>query len=184
MVAAAVLGGLSTAVLGEGVRTAVTPRQQFPKLNPGDLLRASLEIQGISEQGQQPVFGVDPFTGNFVISTADQSPNLNKILLDRAVREESLRQQAESPPPLFSGSPFRTTIDQPLELREIVVREFNAAPAQVALVPESPRATKRLVAPGVVNKGNTPNERERRSGPCAGRQTGLSRLRCGEGGFT
>jgi len=175
---------LAVSVAAEGVRTETTPSQRFPSLKPGDLLRAALEIQSVSERGDKPAFGVDPFTGDFVVSQESQAPILQQLLLDRAVRTETLRQQAESPPELLSGAPFRTTIDQPLELRDIVVREFNPAPAIVALVPESPRATRRQISPGVVNKGNTLNDREQRSGPCAGRQTGLTRLRCGEGGFT
>ena len=95
-------------------------------------------------------------------------------------------------------APFPEEIVEIRELRDRVIevgRKVGTSDLRlqqtVANVPVSTRVTARLVAPGVVGRGNVPATRSpgaaisaRLSGPCAGPQTGFSRLRCAQGAFT
>ncbi len=157
--------------------------ERIGKIRPGDILRAALDVQALSERGADPVVSTDPFTGDVVVSTRDQERNLMGILEDKAAREIL--------------APFPEEITQIRELRDIVIdagRRINTSDlrlqGQVSAVPVSTRATARLIAPGVVGRGNVPStqatslRQSRLSGPCAGPQTGFSRLRCAQGAFT
>lgn len=160
------------------------PGQRAPRAPPGQVLSLALQIQELSERGLQPVTSIDPFTGATVISTADQERHLFGILEDRAARE------------LLAPTPGE--IAEIRELRDIAIeagRNVGTSDVRlqelVANVPEATRVTARLVAPGVVGRGNVPSftssadaMRRRLSGPCAGPQTGISRLRCAQGAFT
>ncbi len=132
-------------------------RQRFPGIKPGDLLKAALAIQSLSEQGQVPVASTDPFTGDLVVSTADQGPVLETLLGERFAREE-LR-------------------PSPQEVEE--VRTFRDE-----VVSNLARPTARVVAPGVVARRTSDlGKVSRLGGPCAGANTGFNRLNCARGGF-
>jgi len=132
-------------------------RERFPGIKPGDLLKAALDIQALSEAGQVPVASTDPFTGDLVVSTADQGPVLETLLGERFAREE-LRATPEE-------------VGEVLTFREEVVRNL-AVP------------TARVVAPGVVARRTSDLAKvSRLGGPCAGANTGFYRLNCARGGF-
>jgi len=132
-------------------------RQRFPGIAPGDLLRAALAIQGLSEQGLVPVASTDPFTGDLVVSTADQSAVLETILGERFA-SEALRATPEE-------------VEEVRTFRDEVVRSLA-------------RPTARVVAPGVVARRTSDLARvSRLGGPCAGANTGFNRLNCARGGF-
>lgn len=133
-------------------------RDRFPGIKPGDILRAALAIQALSERGLVPVASTDPFTGDLVVSTKDQSGVLETILGEKFARE------ALAPDP--------EEIAQIGTLRDQVVQNL-AMP------------TARQVAPGVVARRSSDLAVGRRiAGPCAAASTGFTRLRCGRGGFT
>ena len=132
-------------------------RQRFPGISPGDLLRAALAIQALSESGQVPVASTDPFTGDLVISTADQSPILETLLGEKFAREA------------LAGTPEEVE----------GVRTFRDEVIDRLATP-----TARVVAPGVVAKKSGGFGTETRlGGPCAAANTGFSRLNCARGGF-
>jgi len=186
MVAVIVPAGLAlTQVVGSGILgTALAPRgARSPQVAPGLIGEAARAIVALSERGLDPVISTDPFTGDTVVSTADQARHLQGILEDKAARELL--------------APFPEEIAQIRELRDIVIeagRRVNTSDirlqGQVSATPVSTRATARLIAPGVVGRGNRSSEQaiSRRasglSGPCAGPQSGFSRLRCAQGAFT
>jgi len=144
--------GVSALVLG----SAISPKAgRAPKITPGALLQAALEIQALSEAGQVPRFTADPFTGNFVVSTEDQAGVLESILADRALRD------------LLAPTPEETLAVQ--RTRQTVL----------ALVPGTIGATARQVAPGVVVRGQL----RPLSGPCAAGSSTLDQIRCNLGGF-
>lgn len=132
-------------------------RDRFPGIKPGDLLRAALAIQGLSEQGLVPVASTDPFTGDLVVSTADQSGVLETILGERFAREE-----------------LRAT---PQEVEEVRTLRDEVVGALA-------KPTARVVAPGVVARRTSDLAKvSRLGGPCAGANTGFNRLNCARGGF-
>jgi len=151
--------GLQAVVLGLQARGGpLEPeRQRFPGLSPGDILRAALSIQALSEAGLVPVASTDPFTGDLVVSTQDQSPILETLLGEKFAREA------------LAGTP-----------EEIAgVRTFRDE-----VIGSLTTVTARVVAPGVVAKGSrdlVPSKRL--GGPCAAANTGFSRLNCARGGF-
>jgi len=133
-------------------------RERAPGIKPGDLLRAALQIQALSERGLVPVASTDPFTGNLVVSTEDQSPILETLLGEKFAREE-----------LAPG---------PEEIQE--VRSARDAVVRALAMP-----TARVVAPGVVARRSSDLARRRQiGGPCAAANTGFSRLNCARGGFS
>jgi len=164
-VGAGVITGLTQAVGGIVLGQAITPKAfRSPKIKPGEFLKAALEIQALSEAGQVPRITTDPFTGNFVISTEDQSGILNQLLAERSVRELL----APGPEDIEEARQIRTTA--------------------LALVPGQGSPTARVLAPGIVARGprikSTVAAASRTlSGPCAGGGTGFSRIRCNVGGF-
>jgi len=132
-------------------------RERAPGIRPGDLLRAALSIQALSEAGLVPVASTDPFTGDLVVSTQDQSPILETLLGEKFGRETVAALSEE--------------IVEPQTVRDVVVDRL-AMP------------TAKLVAPGVVSKGSRDLVVSRRlGGPCAGLNTGFSRINCQRGGF-
>jgi len=178
MVIGAVIGGLAPIGLQAGVAAEVG-RVRSPKIKPGEFLRTALEIQALSEAGQTPVLQVDPFTGGQVLSTSDQSGVVFDILGSR------FASAALAGTPEESGAIFRA--------REAFIESRRNG---TALVPEGPTlrdqviaalttSTAKVVAPGVVERKTsslvTPG---RLGGPCAGANTGFSRLNCARGGFT
>jgi len=150
------LGLLGTILTAQGGPFA-PERERFPRQKPGDLLEAALAIQALSEQGLTPRVSTDPFTGDLVVSTADQSSVLQTLLGERFAREE-LRPSPEE-------------VGEVLTFREEVVRSL-AVP------------TARVVAPGVVARRTSDlGKTSRLGGPCAGATTGFNRLNCARGGF-
>jgi len=186
VIAAATVGGfiavVAPSILGATATTLLTPRQRFPKISPGDILRASLATAALSERGLSPVISTDPFTGNLVVSTEDQSAGLFNLLGERFAREALASTPAESAAifaereafiesrrrdPVFPGA-----VEPPVE----TVRE------QVTLA--LTRASPAPIAPGVVSSVR-PNVMPRRlAGPCAGPTTGFARLNCARGGIS
>lgn len=151
--------GLQAVVLGLQARGGpLEPeRQRFPGLAPGDILRAALSIQALSEAGLVPVASTDPFTGDLVVSTQDQAPILETLLGEKFAREA------------LAGTPEE--IEQVRTFRDEVVDSLRMP-------------TARVVAPGVVSKGSRDLGRPTRlGGPCAAANTGFSRLNCARGGF-
>ena len=156
----------------------VSPRS--PKVQPGDILRQAIDIQSLLDRGLAPRLTVDPFTGDSVLSTVDQAPVLFEILEAKFAREQ-LRPTREE---LASDLAFRDFI---IEQRRRTSRPLSAL-TQVSPLPVSTRPTARLLGPGVVGRGDTPRPViptliSRLSGPCAGPQTGFSRLTCARGGI-
>lgn len=133
-------------------------RDRFPGIKPGDILRAALAIQSLSERGLVPVSSTDPFTGDLVVSTLDQAANLETILGEKFASEA-----------LAPG---------PEEITEI--RTARDAVVRALAMP-----TARRVAPGVVARRSSDLAvGSRIAGPCAGANTGFSRLNCARGGFS
>jgi len=169
LIVSGIVKAAAPAILGQAVQVEVA-RTRFPGIKPGDLLKASLDIQSLSERGLSPVTSVDPFTGNLVISTADQSTVLAGILADREIGRQidALGEEPGSPAALQ-----RIALAQ--QIRE-TAREH---------VPGTIGATARLVAPGVVVRGELRPGLPGRplSGPCAGGGSILEQIRCNVGGF-
>lgn len=148
--------GLTTGVASLVVGSAIQPKgDRAPKITPGSLLRAALEIQALSEAGKVPRVTNDPFTGNIVISTQDQAGVLSSILADRELRN------------LLAPTPEESLAAQ--QTRESVL----------ALVPGTIGATARQVAPGVVMRGRL----SPLSGPCAAGSSTFDEIRCNLGAF-
>jgi len=152
-------GAVQPALLGI---SAEKNRIPVPKISPGDLLKAALDIQALNARGLDPRLTTDPFTGDFVVSSADQSQFLEQILLDRAVGRESVATPRD--------------VQEIRELRDVII-EARSGPA--FFTPSTP--TGRVTAPGVVSRGN--RLRSRVSGPCAGVLTQAQRAVCSRGGF-
>jgi len=133
-------------------------REGFPRISPGDILRAALGIQALSERGLVPVASFDPFSGDLVVSTQDQSGVLTDILGSKFASE--------------ALAPTQQEIAEIGTLRDEVVNRL-AMP------------TARRVGPGVVVRRSRDFARTRRlGGPCAAANTGFSRLNCARGGFS
>ena len=177
-----ILAGLTVAaptiapqIVGAGV-AAGAQSSTAPK-GPASRALQSLVDAGIAltERGVTPVLSRDPFTGNTVLSSMDQSPILQQLLFEKAVREATRATPEE--------------IGEIRELREQIIEARSVAadpapvgqPVTVAQALLSTAPTAREAAPGVVSRGNRPAITPRLSTACAGRQTGFSRLRCGRG---
>lgn len=151
--------GLQVVLLGLQAKGGpLAPRTgRFPGIKPGDLLKAALAIQALSEAGKVPVASTDPFTGDLVVSTADQAPILQTLLGERFAREELRATPAE--------------VEEVRTFRDEVVRSLA-------------RPTSRVVAPGVVaRRASDVGRPSRLAGPCAGLNTLQSRRDCARGGF-
>lgn len=151
--------GLQVVIAGlqaPGGPFAPTP-DRFPSIKPGDLLKTALDIQALSEAGKVPVASIDPFTGDLVVSTADQAPILETLLGERFAREELRATPAE--------------VEEVRTFRDEVVRSLA-------------RPTARVVAPGVVARRTSDLARTSRlAGPCTGLNTLQARRDCARGGF-
>lgn len=164
---------------GQGrVRAPVGPGQEA--------LQAIADIQA---RGLEPVVSRDPFTGGLVFSTGDQAEVLQGILFER----QRSRILAPTTGEIDEIRAFRQAfIDAGRSQGLVDPRVAAAAAVEPAAAPTvlaaATSVTARLVAPGVVERGTTPRVTSRRlkdelSGQCAGPQTGITRLRCGRGGF-
>lgn len=182
-IAALVKGG------GTGVLTTALGtfgRARAPRLPKGDVGRALQGIVDLQARGLEPVLSKDPFTGGFVLSTADQSDVLQEILFERSAPKTSPEEIAEI-------RAFRQAFIDIGRTRGLVdprVGPPTEPTIAVTIPPETTtRVTARLVSPGVVARGNaSPRATSRRlmgrlAGPCAGPQTGITRLRCARGGL-
>lgn len=181
MVVPAILGAAIPAVGSVIVQNLLTRRERFPKVAPGDILRRALDIVAIQEKGLTPVVSIDPFTGASVLSTADQAPVLFDILGESFARE-FLRGTPEE-----SAAIFRAR-EELIERR----RQFPVFPGSVGEQPTTrdvvnqalSTTTAKVMGPGVVDrKTSSLSPRRRLGGPCAGLNTGFSRLNCARGGF-
>lgn len=173
------VGGQSLQARGGPFDTAV----RFPQVQPGDILRIALDLQALSERGLQPVLSIDPFTGNQVISTEDQSGILETLLGEKFARE--------------ALAPTPEEIREVFDLQQEAIARGRAGtlfPSPVAVPPPSTRdqvvaslvtSTARQVAPGVVARRSSDLAVGGRiAGPCAAANTGFSRLNCARGGFS
>ena len=182
-----VIGGIIQAaapvVLGAAVQSL--QRTRFPRPPKGDLGRTVQGILELQARGLEPVLSKDPFTGGFVLSTADQADVLQDILLARS-RRQALAPDAQE---IAEIRAFRQAfIDVGRTQGLVDPRIPTAAAAIQPAAVESVSVTAKLVAPGVVERGRTPRVTSRRlksrlAGPCAGPQTGITRLRCARGGL-
>ncbi len=181
MVVATLLTAGIPVVLGATAQNLLTPRERFPKVPPGQILKLALDIQALQEKRLTPVLSIDPFTGATVLSTSDQSSILFDLLGERFAREELRGTPAES------AAIFRAR-EELIESR----RQFPVFPGSVG-EETTPRdvvnqalstTTAKVVAPGVVDRKTGSLARTRRlGGPCAGLNTGFSRINCERGGF-
>ncbi len=179
------IAGFTTAGAGGILGQVLSPKgPRSPQVQPGDILRLALGVQALSERGLQPVVSTDPFTGDTVLSTADQAGVLQTILGEKFAREalaptaadirevfdfqqEAIRLgRAGLLEPGLAGAPVETPT-----VRDQVVANLTVSSA-------------RVVAPGVVARRSSDLDvRSRLGGPCAGVNTGIMRLRCARGGF-
>ncbi len=170
---ALIVGGIVKAVAPAIIGTSVqveTQRSRFPGIKPGDFLKAALEIQALSETGRPPMVSTDPFTGDLVVSTADQTSILTQILADREIRR-----QIESLGPEVGGEAELQRARLAQQIRE----------SARDLVPGTLGATGRMVGPGTVVRGELRPGLPGRplSGPCAGGGSKLEQIRCNVGAF-
>ncbi len=176
LLVAAVAPALTTAVIQAEQSRRANPS---PKIKPGEILKLALDIQALSERGLTPILSVDPFTGGTVLSTTDQSASLFNLLGERFASRA------------LAGTPEESAAG--FALREAFIQ---SAPGSPVPVPETPTVreeivralapvTGTLVAPGIVAKKTSSFSVSRRlGGPCAGANTGFSRLTCARGGFS
>ena len=155
MVVAAFLGAAVTATTQAGAG-AFFQRPRFPPVNVGQLLQ---EFQSVRERGSEPVLSRDPFTGEFVVSTASQfdAGVTDSILLDRF-----LSGFGTAPSGAVSPRSFGVSIPGTGEAaRSPVVAKVEAARVF------SPPNTANVLGPG---------------GRCAGATTAAQRAICAAGG--
>jgi len=185
-----VIGAIVTALGPIGVTTGVqarggplqTPFQRAPGISPGDVIRASLATQALSERGLIPVVSTDPFTGNLVVSTQDQSENLFNLLGERFAREAFRSTPSESAE-IFAE---RQAFIQSRRLNPVFPVGVDPPTAEVraAIVGDLSRVSPTVIAPGVVSSARPSAMTRRLGGPCAGVTTGFQRLNCARGGIS
>jgi len=186
MVVPFVLGGLFAAaplipsiapvVLGAALQARGGPLapsfQRAPGLKPGDILRTALDIQALSESGRVPRVSTDPFTGNLVVSTEEQTAGLFNLLGERFAREALAPTPEESAITFSEREAFIASRRLPVtEVRETVVANLS-------------RVSPAPIAPGVVSSARPAVMSRRLAGPCAGPTTGFARLNCARGGIS
>jgi len=175
MALGAIFPVLGASVISTGIQASQAAGTATGKIKPGDILGAALQIQALSESGLVPVASTDPFTGNLVVSTADQAGNLLGILADRADRLE-FPFTAEDEGALLAAR------DRFIDRAAATARPISAL-TQVSPPAFSNRVTARPAPGGGVERGFVPSAStfppSRLSSPCAGAQTQISRLRCG-----
>jgi len=169
---------LGASVVAQGIQASQAAGTATGKIRPGAILGAALQIQALSEAGLVPRASTDPFTGNLVVSTVDQAPNLLGILADRADRLEFPFTEEDE------GALFAAR-------ERFIDRAAATARPTIALTKVSPpafsnRVTARPASGGGVQRGGIPSVSAvnglnmlRLSSLCAGAQTQISRLRCG-----
>jgi len=179
MVVGAIVAVVAPQILGTALSVELSRRAvSSPKIDPSDILRQAVGIQTIVDQGHTPVLSIDPFTGGIVLSTANQAGVLFDILGTKFAREALAPTQAE------------------IDAIGVAREEFiQSAPGLPATVPEVPTVreqvvaaltptTAKVLAPGIVSKKSSRlGLTKRLGGPCAGANTGFSRLNCARGGF-
>ncbi len=186
MVLGAVIAAVGPVVLATGVQARggplQTPFQRAPGISPGDFLKASLAIQALSERGLVPVVTDDPFTGNLVISTQDQSADLFNLLGERFARE-ALRSTPEENAAIFAA---RQAFNEARRLNPVFPVGVDPPTTEVraAIVEDLSRVSPTVIAPGVVSSVRPGATTRRLGGPCAGITTGFQRLNCARGGIS
>lgn len=182
-----VLGAIGAAVGIEALQAQGGPlereRVRSPQVQPGDILALALQAQALSERGLTPVISTDPFTGNQVISTSDQSDILETLLGEKFAREALAPSQAELD--ALAQARFQELVVDPP--RVSFARAAAPVPSSMRdqIVGDLATSTARVVAPGVVvRRASDVGLSKRLGGPCAAANTGFTRLRCGRGGFT
>ncbi len=181
-----VIAGIVGAGQGGIAGTLLAPKgPRAPQVQPGDILRLALYIQALSESGLKPVVSTDPFTGNTVLSTQDQSGVLQTLLGEKFAREAL----AATPEEIQS---VRDLQSEAIRLGRAGLLPEVGAPVlgQIAptvrdeVVANLTTVSARVVAPGVVaRRGRDLTEPKELGGPCAVANTGFSRLNCARGGF-
>ncbi len=153
MVVAAFLGAAVSATAQAGAG-AFLQRPRFPPVNVGQLLQ---EFQSVRERGSEPVLSRDPFTGEFIVSTASQfdAGVTDSILLDRFLSGFGTAPSGAASPRSFGVSSPGTgeAASSPVVAKVEATRVF------------SPRSFERLVG-----------------GRCAGATTAAERAICAAGG--
>jgi len=186
MVVPFVLGGLFAAaplipsiapvVLGAALQARGGPLapsfQRAPGLKPGDILRTALDIQALSESGRVPRVSTDPFTGNLVVSTEQQTAGLFNLLGERFAREALATTPEESAITFAEREAF------------IASRRLPTTEVRAAIVENFARVSPAVIAPGVVSSTRPGATIRRLGGPCAGITTGFQRLNCARGGIS
>ena len=185
VVPTAAVGGivqaLAPGLIGATGTVLLAPGDPSPGIKPGDLLRAALQVQSLSESGRVPRVSTDPFTGNLVISTESQSGSLFNLLGERFARE------ALASTPEESAEVFAAREEFIGSRREVA--GFPAGPPAVTEAREQvvlslSRESPKEIAPGVVSSARPGIMSRRLGGPCAGPITGFARLNCARGGIS
>ena len=158
-----------TVATGQLIREATgTARTRFPKVRPGDLLKAALQINELSERGLEPSVSTGPL-GNLVVGSRDQDVPL--LATEAALR----RVRTPTAAALSDFSREVAAIRQPPQ----TVAQAVIPPGQLGGV------TARLQNGAVVRSTSPPSPPPiRRSGPCAGANSSIQRIRCNIGGLT
>lgn len=179
MVVAGIIAAAVPVVVGSTIQVIQLNRARAnPKIKPGEFLRLALDIQALSERGLTPVLSADPFSLDTVLFTQDQTGSVFDILGTRfaakalaGTPEESAATFAARQEFIESAPGFPATVAEVPTLREEVVAQLTPA-------------TGKVVAPGIVaKKSSSMGVTSRLGGPCAGANTGFSRLNCARGGF-
>jgi len=187
-----VLPALASGVIVQGLQARGGPLSTAvgaPKGPPSGELQKLLDAGiRLAARGLTPVQSVDPFTGNLVLSTADQDPFLFDILGEKFAREALAPTLAETRAIFEEREAFiesrRVNPVFPSTVAPVPAAPVDQVREQViqSLVATSPK----VIAPGVVSSRTAKSTRpgQRLGGPCAGVTTGFQRLSCGRGGFT
>lgn len=157
----ALIPGLAAGILPLALQAKGGPFDQsvrFPQIDLSEIGSTAVQIQRLKARGLQPVVSIDPFTGGQVLSTADQAPILERLLGEKFAREA------------LAATPEEVTAVR--DFREEVVRSLSSAKPRV-FQPGQTGISSRVSATG-----------RRLGGPCAGANTGFSRLNCARGGFS
>jgi len=187
-----VLPALAAGVIAQGVQARGGPLSTAvgaPKGPESSELQKLVDAGiALAARGLIPVQSVDPFTGNLVLSTADQDPLLFDILGEKFAREALAPTAAESQAIFQEREAFiesrRVNPVFPTTVAPVAAAPVDQVREQVilSLVATSPK----VIAPGVVSSRTAKSTRpgRRLGGPCAGINTGFQRLSCARGGFT
>lgn len=156
-------------IVASAVLQTLAPRQRFPSLKPGDLLKTAIEIQNLTRRGLTPRLAPNPFEpGGFLLGTRDQT-NIEEIAFTLAQRKFFALTRAESAE-LF-------------EIRQSFIDSFpGAAPSLPSAVPPPPLPVQQAPPQVVLGNPDTPAIDAMKSISCTSRATTLEALRrCQEG---